>query len=302
MSFHQRLIGPICALASAFGFSAKSIFIKAAYLDAGVDAVTLMALRMLFALPFFLLMLWYGGRQPGARPLQHRDWWNLIWLAFTGYYLASFLDFRGLEYISAGLERLILFLYPAMVLVLSAVFLGRAVHGREILAVVLCFLGIACAFAGDLRITESPRALWIGGGLVLASALAYSAYLVGNVRVLHRLGAMRFTGASACLSSIFVLGHFLMTRPARDLVQPVRVQLLVAGLALFATAAPIWLSSEAIRRIGPSRFALIGSIGPILTIWMGAALLDEPVTVFQILGAALVLAGVALVAHLDPET
>lgn len=281
------------AVLAALGFSAKAIFIKIAYTTARIDSISLLSLRMLFSLPFFLAMAWWGGR--GRAPLTLRDWGLLSWFGFLGYYFSSFLDFLGLQYISAALERLILFTYPAVVLLLSSLMYGRSIHGREILALLISFSGIAVVFVQDLKITESPRALWIGSALVFATSLTYSFYLVGNTSLIRRLGATRFTGMAASISSVFVLGHFLAMHSPGDLHIPASLYVTVLALALVSTAIPIWMTSEALRLIGPNRVAIISSIGPILTIWMGALFLGETVNAVTYLGAILVLAGVALV-------
>lgn len=297
----RKFAGPLFALIAAVGFSAKAIFIKMAYAEAHLDSSTLLALRMLFSMPFFLLMASWGGRMGGrteSGPITRRDWLLLSALGFLGYYMASFLDFLGLQYISAALERLILFTYPGMVLLFSVLFLGKVIHGREILALILSFSGICVVFVQDLRITESPKALWTGSGLVLLSSIAYSVYLVGNVDVIRRLGSMRFTGVAASISSIFVLGHFWIFHPWRQLAVPSSIYGLVLLLALLSTAIPIWLTSEAIRRIGPSHVAIVGSVGPIITIGLSAWLLNEAVTIYTFLGALLVLGGVLLVSGL----
>lgn len=286
-------IGPAFAVLAAVGFSAKAIFIKIAYSTARIDSITLISLRMLFSLPFFLGMAWWGGR--GQAPLTLRDWAMLTWFGFLGYYFSSFLDFLGLQYISAALERLILFTYPAVVLILSAVMYGRSIYGREILALLLSFAGIAVVFVQDLKITESPRNLWIGSGLIFGTSVAYSFYLVGNTGLIRRLGATRFTGMAASISSVFVLGHFLAQHSPRELSVPANLYMTVLGLSLVSTAIPIWMTSEALRLIGPNRVAIISSIGPILTIWMGALFLGETVNAVTYLGAVLVLGGVALV-------
>ncbi|MFN7933035.1 MAG: DMT family transporter [Bryobacteraceae bacterium] len=286
-------IGPVFALLAAVGFSAKAIFIKFAYTTARIDSITLIALRMLFSMPFFLAMAWWGAR--GQAPLTTRDWALLSWFGFLGYYFSSFLDFLGLQYISAALERLILFSYPAVVLMLSALLYGRAIHGREILALLISFSGIAVVFLQDLKITESPRNLWIGSGLIVGTSISYAIYLVGNTGLIRRLGATRFTGMAASISSVFVLAHYSAQHSPRDLHVPASLYMTVLGLSLVSTAIPIWMTSEALRLIGPNRVAIISSIGPIVTIWMGAVFLGETVNAITYLGAALVLGGVALV-------
>lgn len=258
-----------------------------AYAQTAMDTSTLLALRMLFSLPFFVAMAVWGGKvgeRTGSGAITRRDWALLSVLGFLGYYLASFLDFLGLQYISAALERLILFTYPGIVLLFSVLFLGKTIHGREILALLLSFSGICIVFVHDLRITESPRALWVGSRLILLSSIAYSAYLVGNVAIIRRLGSMRFTGVAASISSVFVLGHFLVLHPLSQLRVPPSIYGVVILLALLSTAIPIWLTSEAIRRIGPSHVAIVGSVGPVITIGLSAWLLDEAVTVYTFLG------------------
>lgn len=288
------MIGPLLALLAATGFSAKAIFIKLAYAEARIDAVTLLALRMLFSLPFFLWMIWWGGRKAGVEPIGRRDWLLLIWLGFLGNYAASYLDFRSLQYISAALERLILFTYPAIVLILSALFLGRAVHGKEALAILLSFSGIGLVFWHDMRFAGSARDLWIGGALVFLASLAYAAYLVGNTEVIRRVGSLRFAGIVTSISAVFVLAHFAATHPLSALAIPPRLYGIVLALAVVSTAIPNWLTAEAIRRIGSSRVAIIGTIGPILTIFMGGVFLKEPMTIELLFGALLVLGGVTL--------
>ncbi|HUQ92766.1 MAG TPA: DMT family transporter [Bryobacteraceae bacterium] len=293
-----RFLGPLFALIAACGFSAKAIFIKLAYAEAHVDSVTLLALRMLLAMPFFLWMAWYSGRKQGALPISRQDWLALAWLGFLGYYLASYLDFLGLQYISAALERLILFLYPTIVLLLAVIFYGKRVYAREVAALILSFSGIAIVFTHDLKFSASPKALVTGGALVFLSSVAYAVYLVSNNRLIHRLGSMRFTGIAAGISSVFVLTHFLILRPLDALIIPSSLYMNILALAILSTAVPIWLTSEAIRRMGPSRVAIVGSVGPILTIGMGGLFLGEPVTWITIAGALLVLAGVLLVSNL----
>lgn len=289
-----NLIGPIFALLGAIGFSAKAIFIKVAYAQAHIDSVTLLALRMLLSMPFFLGMSWWSSRSPGALPLTRRDAFLLALFGFLGYYFSSFLDFFGLQFISAALERLILFTYPTFVVILSAIFFHRPIHGKEILALLLSFSGIAIVFVEDLKIAESPHALWVGGGLVFGASITYSIYLVGNTPLIHRLGSTRFTGLAASMSSVFVLGHFLAIHRVSELNIPAVAYPTILGLALVSTVIPIWLTSEALRLAGPSRVAIMSSIGPIVTIWLGVIFLGEPLSLITFAGAFLVLAGVAL--------
>jgi len=251
--------------------------------------------RMLFSLPLCALMIWAAQRDATRVRLTRRDWAVILWLGFIGYYLASLLDFWGLEYVSASLERLILFLNPTIVVLLSALLLRKPVTRRTLLALGLSYAGIVLVFAHDLQLAPEASTLLIGGGLAFASAVMYAIYLVGNGEIIHRVGTVRFTGYAMAVSTAFVFLHFLLTRPVSSLGQPAAVYWIIGAMAVVSTVLPVWLMNEAIRRIGANRVALIGTAGPVLTIGLGALFLDEPVTAFQLAGAALVIAGVALV-------
>jgi len=288
-------IGPVCSVLGVLGFSFKAILIKLAYSWYPVDAVTLLALRMLFAAPFFVAMAWWAGRRPDSRPITGRDWRILVWLGFVGYYLGSFLDFLGLMYITAALERLVLYLYPTMVLLLSVAVHGRRVVPREVIALLVSYAGIALVFAHDLHLGGDPRALWTGGALVFASALTYAVYLIGAGGVIARLGSMRFIAWAMLASCVFVFAQFALTRGVDSLAVPPSIFGLSLAMAVFSTVLPTWLIAEAVRRLGANTSSLIGSLGPVFTIGLGAMILGEAVHWIQLAGAALVLAGVMLV-------
>jgi drug/metabolite transporter (DMT)-like permease len=290
-----RWIGPLCAVFGVLGFSFKAILVKLAYSMASIDAVTLLALRMIYAAPFFAVMAWWATRREGAAPIGRVDWIRLAWLGFVGYYIASLLDFMGLEYITASIERLVLFLYPTMVVLLSAVLLKQRIGGRIALALALSYAGILLVFAHDLRIGTDPKALWLGGGLVFGSALCYSLYLVGVGPVIGRLGSLRFIAWAMLISSGFVIAQFLAMRPLAALAAPPSIQFLSLTMAICSTVLPTLLIAEAIKRIGANRASLIGSLGPVFTIALGYWILGEPVHWIQLAGAALVLSGVTLV-------
>jgi drug/metabolite transporter (DMT)-like permease len=290
-----RALGPLYAVLGVFGFSFKAILIKLAYRWDAVDALTLLALRMLYAAPFFLAMAWWSSRAPGARRFSRSDWTSLVVLGFIGYYLASLLDFMGLAYISAALERLILFLYPTIVVVLSALVLGQRITRRALVALLLSYAGIALVFARDLEGAPDRTALWIGGAMVFGSAVLYAVYLVRSAGVIARLGSMRFTSWAMLASTVFVLLHFFALRDPALLAVPAEVHALSLAMAIVSTVLPTWLISESIQRIGANASSLIGSLGPVFTIGLGAAILGEPVHAIQLGGAALVLLGVMLV-------
>ena len=293
--------GLALAAASAIAFSAKAIFVKLAFAASGVDAVTLLTLRMLYAAPFYVVLLAWAGRA-GPSPWTPRRLASVFGLGFVGYYLASLLDFLGLMYISAALERLVLFLYPTIVVLLSALILRRPITRREAGALVLSYVGITVVMWQDLGPGPQDEGLWIGCGLVFASAIAYSIYLLGAPRLIAELGAIRFTAAAMLVSSACAVLHFGVSRPISALRQPSEVQLLAVAMAVISTVLPTALLAAAIKRIGSGRTALIGSIGPISTIALGYVVLDEPIGAPQLCGAALVLAGVVLVSTGRPPT
>lgn len=288
-------LGLAFALVGAVGFSFKAILVKLAY-QHGVDAETLLALRMAFSLPFFLVMAAVAGRR-ATRRLAGRDWLWMAGLGFLGYYLASYLDFLGLQYISAALERLILFLYPTLVIVLSALFLGKPITRRALAALALCYLGIAFALGHDLKIAGEAGAVLLGSALVFGSALAYALYLMGNGEVVGRLGSMRVTAVATSFACVFCIAQFLLLRPPGALIQPWQVYGLSLAMAVFSTVAPVWLVSEAIRRLGAGPVSLTGTLGPVITIFLGWLMLDEVIGVSQIAGAALVIVGVLVMAR-----
>jgi drug/metabolite transporter (DMT)-like permease len=291
-SSRQKLAGVLFALVAAIGFSAKAVLVKLAYIEE-VDPITLLALRMAFSLPFFLLAAWVANRHQSHAPMTRSDWWAVTVFGFTGYYLASFLDFLGLQYISAGLERLILFLYPTMVVLISAIWFRQRIGRRVIVALVLSYLGIAFAYVHDMQI--QTEGLLLGAGLVFASALAYAIYLIGAGHTIARIGATRFTAYAMTVACIAALLQFVVMNPMSDLDQPIQVYGLSLGMALFSTVMPAFILAAAIRRIGSMRTSIIGSVGPVSTIYLAYAFLGEAVSLMQILGSLLVLAGVLMI-------
>ena len=288
-------MGPLCAVVGVLGFSCKGILIKLAYHAHPVDATTLLTLRMLYAAPLFCAMAWWASRAPQTAPIARADWRRLLWLGFIGYYLASLLDFMGLQYITASLERLVLFLYPTIVVLLSALLLRKPATGREIAALALSYAGIAIVFWHDLRTGTDAKATLTGGALVFASAILYALYLVQAGAIIARIGSLRFIAWAMLASTCFVFAHFALTRPLLALGVPATVHWISAAMAIFSTALPTWLIAESIRRMGANTASMIGALGPVFTIGLGAMILGEPVHALQLAGAALVLAGVLLV-------
>ena len=293
----DALLGVVFALLAAVGFSAKAILVKLAFVDS-VDAVTLLALRMAFSVPFFVgVAIWV--RRQHAAPLSRHDWWLVLGLGFVGYYLSSFLDFLGLQYVSAGLERMILFLYPTMTVLLTALIYRRAIGIGTVAAMALSYAGIALVFLHDMGMHEVTLnrggTVLLGGALVFASTMSYAIYLVGAGHVIERIGALRFTAYAMVVASIVSLLQFAVTHPLHALILPPRVYQLSIAMAIFSTVLPVFLLSYAIRRIGSGNTSLIGSIGPVSTIFMAYLFLHETVSLAQIAGSLLVLGGVLIV-------
>lgn len=286
------LAGTLCVLLAAIGFSAKAILIKLAYVHP-VDATTLLTLRLLFSAPFFVLMALWSKRE--AVPLSRRQWLGVAVLGFSGYYLASYLDFLGLKYITAGLERLILFLYPTVVVLLSAWWLGKPIRSYHFVALALSYGGIALVFTENLNFGGHAHEVALGSTLVFVSGVVYSFYLIGAGEIVGKVGAMRFTAYAMLVACLVCLLQFLVTHETHALVVPAQVYWLTFAMAIVSTVIPAWLMSEGIRLNGANHAAMVGSVGPVATIFFGYWFLGEPVTVIQITGAALVLAGVTLV-------
>ena len=288
----DALLGVIFALLAAVGFSAKAILVKLAYLDS-VDAMTLLALRMAFSVPFFVgVALW--ARRQHAEPLNQHDRMLVLGLGLIGYYLSSFLDFLGLQYISAGLERLILFLYPTMTVILTVLVYKRAIGRKTLAAMALCYAGILLVFMHDAG-TKQEASVVLGASLVFASTLSYSIYLVGAGHAIARIGASRFTAYAMIVASAASLLQFGVTHPLSALNLSLRVYELAIAMAIFSTVLPVFLLSYAIRRIGSGSASLIGTIGPVSTIYMAYAILGENISLLQIVGSSLVLVGVVII-------
>ena len=287
-----RWHGVAFALTGAVAFSGKAIIAKLAYRH-GVDAVTLVMYRMLFALPMFLALAWWAGR--GQRRLERRDWLAVAGLGFCGYYLASMLDFMGLQYISASVERLVLYLNPTLVLLLGLAFLGQKVRPRQWVSMALSYLGVLLVFGHE--VTLAGRDAVLGMALVFGSALSYAIYLLMSGEEIKRIGAMRLTGLATSAACGFCLLHFVALRPLSAAVVAEPVLWLSLLNAVACTFAPVLLVMLAIERLGAGITAQTGMVGPLSTILMGVVILGEPFTPWVAAGTACVLAGVWLLAR-----
>jgi len=286
--------GAIVAFTAAVFFSTKAIFVKLTYIY-GADAISALALRMIMALPMLLALAWYSARG-GARPLTRADWKAVLMLGFIGYYLSSLLDFLGLEYITASLERLILFLYPTIVALISWMVLKKPIGAKGVLALALSYIGIAISFVRDLQHTGDASAVLIGGAFVFACTITYAVYIVGSGEVVGRIGALRFAAYATSVAALCCLAHFALTRPLSDAFDfPPQVYGYCLAMAVIATVLPVIMTAKAIQMIGAPKVAIIGAVGPVATIVLAWWLLGEPIGWEQIVGAALVMSGVLLI-------
>lgn len=290
----SHLIGVALAAVAAIAFSLRAIFVKLAYEDMS-DPVALLALRMLFSLPFFVVALAWHGRSAHARqPMTPRDWLALAALGFVGYYLSSFLDMIGLQFVAAGVGRLLLFIYPTIVVIISAVWLGKRISRREVLALAITYAGVALVLSAQYD-RASPN-FWLGATLIMLSAVTFSVYLVGSGEVVARVGTVRFTAYATAAASLLCILQFLALRPLSALALPLRVYELAFAMALISTVMPLFMMAEALRRIGASRVAMIGALGPAATVVSGYIGLGETMTWVQTAGGVLVVVGVLVVA------
>jgi drug/metabolite transporter (DMT)-like permease len=279
--------GLALAIAGSVLFSGKAIVVKLAYRH-GVDATTLIALRMIFSAPFFALTyLWVSRGRP---PLTRADHGKLVVIGLLGYYAASYLDFLGLKFISAGLERLILYLNPTLVLLISVLVLGRRLARPDLVALALAYAGIALVFWHDVNFEGSGTVL--GAALVFASAACYAVYLVMSGELVGRVGALRLTSYAMLVSTAAVLVQFVLLNPLTALAQPPPVLWLSVFNAFFCTVLPVFATMLAIERIGAGSTALAAMVGPVATIALAYLFLGETVSLWQLAGTALVLAGV----------
>lgn len=285
--------GLLFAIAGTALFGMKSIFIKLAFAE-GVDATTLLALRMVIAFPLYMVILWWVVRRSPERmsAITIKDPFAILALGFMGYYLASILDFEGLSYVSAQLERLTLFTYPVMVALLSWLIFSEKITKRVWISLFFTYLGIVFLYSYEAS-ADNPS-IAIGTGLVFLAALSFSFYVIFSKAYIMRLGSMFFTSVAMLSSTIFVLIHFFVTHEFSDLAVSATVWVFAALLGIVSTLIPSFLVSEAISRIGGTKTSIAGSVGPVFTVLLAVLILGEDFGWPHFLGMALVVVGVAV--------
>jgi drug/metabolite transporter (DMT)-like permease len=290
------LAGFIITFIGAVLFSTKAVMVKKAFADIKVDAVSLLAVRMLFSLPFYLVIGFYKTNQQQNVKLTAKQWWFLLLLGLTGYYISSFLDFVGLQYISAGLERLILFLYPTITVLITTIFFKQKISTIQKLALALTYLGIAIAFYGEIKIDGSNPNFYLGSGLIFLCAITYGFFVAGSGQLIPQIGATKFTAYAMTVACVAVLlhyffnGNFIILQSRND-----TFWLYGILLAVVATVIPTFLISAGLKKMGSNNVAIISSVGPVSTIIQAHFILGEQIFTTQIIGTILVIAGVVMI-------
>jgi drug/metabolite transporter (DMT)-like permease len=294
------LTGFLISFSGAIIFSTKAILVKLAFRHEHTDGLTLLMLRMLLSLPFYVLAAVWGGRKEDNVPMSRQQWFYVVVLGLLGYYLSSLFDFIGLQYVSAGLERLILFLYPSFSVLINSVFFRQGISRVQSWALGLTYAGIGIAYFGELKIdTGNPNFYW-GSFLIFLCAITYAFYLSGTGRMVPIVGAAKFTTYSMLSATAAILLHYFV----RQTIHGGELLPLSAGgglwtygilLALVATVIPSFMLSAGMKIIGPNNAAIVTSIGPVSTILQAHFLLGDPIFAEQVIGTVLVIVGVLLI-------
>jgi drug/metabolite transporter (DMT)-like permease len=292
VNISDEVLGAILAIISIFLFSAKAILVKIGY-RYDIDPISLLLLRMVFSMPFYLAITWIGLKNPKARSIRRNDYLSVIFLGFIGYYLASYFDFLGLKYITASLERLILFIYPTFVILISAGVLKKKISRNQWLAIVITYFGIIVIFIPDIG-KPGNNQVWLGSSLIFMSAFMFAIYIIGSEKIIPKLGSVLFTAMAMSVSCFCVISHYLISTSQGLLGFPTEVYIIGLSMAIFCTVLPSFLMSEAIRKIGSSNFAIIGSLGPVSTIILAVIFIQEILTIYQIIGTLIVIMGISV--------
>ncbi|MBT8308311.1 MAG: DMT family transporter [Maribacter sp.] len=286
--------GILLAIIGVVLFSAKAVMVKMAY-SYGIDHLTLLLFRMVFAFPFYLLIAMLS-KPLYPKEIRTKDYLWIVFFGFIGYYLASLFDFMGLQHIKAGLERIILFIYPTIVVLLSWFIFGKKITKLQILAIIVTYVGVFIIFWDEVGVDENT--ILLGGFLIFLSAFTYASYLVGSGWLIPKFGVLQFTSYAMIVSTICLVVHYLFVNGFRLSSYPKEVYLLGLAMAIFSTLVPSFLVSAAINRLGASTFSIFGSLGPISTIILAFFFLDETISLVQIFGMLVVIAGVMLVSRI----
>lgn len=290
------LVGFLITISGAIFFSTKAIFVKLAFRETNVDALSLLSLRMLFSLPFYIGAAWIAGRKEEVKPLTKNQWIWIMLMGIFGYYLSSLFDFIGLQYVSAGLERLILFLYPTFAVLINTFYFKTKLSRVQIIALVLTYIGIGTAYWGEIKAAQYGPQFFYGSFMIFLCAITYSFYLVGTGRLVTGVGATRYTAYAMLTATAGIFIHYLIQQPAGSIFQ-LNATLTGYGivLAIIATVLPSFMMSVGMKKIGSNNVAIITSIGPVSTILQAHFFLGESIITEQLIGTFLVIIGVLLI-------
>lgn len=294
---HQRyLYGIVMAGIGSMLFSGKAVLVKLAF-GYGANAETLLALRMLMALPLFWTVYWWEARRKPMSPITWIDRAKIFFLGFLGYFLSSYIDFLGLQYISVGLERIVLYLTPTIVLLISYFALNKAISKMQWYALVVGYLGVFVVFIQDA--SSGGAYAWLGMALVFGSACSYAAYMIGAGEMVKRVGSVRLVVLASSASTVLSILQSSLYNPSAVFEQANQVYWLSLLNASLCTVIPMLLIMIAINRIGSPLVAQAGILGPVSTIFLGYFILSEPITWLQIAGMTLVIAAMWLLVRND---
>lgn len=290
------LSGVLIALLGAICFSTKAIFVKLAYRDTVVDAISLLALRMVFSLPFFVVSAYASSSKQTNVKFTPRQWLSVAVIGCLGYYISSLLDFLGLQYVTAGIERLILFIYPTLVMLMSSLIFKERIKPIQWVALVITYVGLMIAFISEVNVqSEHSSNFIVGSVLIFICAFTYAAYIVGSGRLIPMVGAAKFNSYAMSFASIGVLLHFFLNSEVSLWNFPSLVYVYSFLMAILSTVVPSYMVVEGIKRIGSDNTAIVGSIGPVSTLVLAYFFLQESISLFQIVGTIMILFGVLLI-------
>lgn len=291
------IAGVVFCVLGAVCFSTKAIFVKLAYRDTTVEAVTLLALRMVFSLPFFVVSAAISSSKSTNVKFTAKQWIYIAIIGSLGYYLSSLLDFLGLQYVSAGIERLILFIYPTLVLLFSWLIFGDKIKKIQWIAVAVTYAGLLFAFLGEANISGGEEDFYLGSALIFACAITFALYIVGSGKMIPLVGASKYNSYAMTFACLSVLAHYFITSDESLLNLDSQVYIYSISMALLGTVIPSYLVTEGIKRVGSENAAIISSVGPVSTIVQANIFLNEPVLAVQIAGTVLILVGVFIISR-----
>lgn len=285
----DKFLGILFVTISAILFSSKGVIIKTAYAE-GVDSITFLMFRYLFSFPFYLILLLIYSK-PNQYKASKKEFLLIVFLSLIGYYLSSLLDFYGLEYVSAGLERLILFIYPTITTIIGVLFFNKKPNKWIYISLIITYIGIFGVVMYD--ISTQGAEIWKGVLMIFACAVMFAIYLVFSDELVPKFGTIRYTSMVMIISSLGVFVQFCIQKDISSLINfNTKVYVLGVILAVFGTVIPSYLMTDGIKKLGASSTSITATLGPVWTIVLANIVLGEPIYLAQMIGVALVIIGV----------